>query len=75
MKYEFKFTLNKNDLFFSSLYYAYLSKAGIFDLVFTLFSIFVIIFTNITDVFNTFTIAYKLTLIICPFIFTIIHKF
>ena len=73
MVYNFKFNLTKKDLFLSSIYYTYLSISGIFTIVFSLFSIGLLIYLLINNMFSTLSSNYKFLLIFCCIIFTVIQ--
>ena len=72
-KFEFEYCLNKNDFFLSSIYYNYFSIGGIFSILFTLFAIFILIFTIISGNFKNLTFTYKILLIVCCLLFSIIQ--
>ena len=73
MKYKFKFLLNVNDLYWSSIYYSYFSIKGFFSILFSLFFIIFLITTNVLGYFNSFTNLYKLVIIFSALLFIIIQ--
>lgn len=73
MVYNFKFKLNKKDLFLSSIYYSYFSIGGIFSILFTIFSISILIYTIIINSFSSLTMQNKVLLLFCCLVFSVIQ--
>lgn len=73
MKYKFSFKLNDKDYFYSSLYYSYFSISGIFNLLFTVFAIVALVYTNMIGIFNTLPFVNRAILILFCFVFTVIQ--
>ena len=74
MLYHFKFTLNINDLFYSSMKYSYNSFFRIlFNLIFTLLFVVFFVYTIINNIFNDLTMLYKILVIFCILLFPIIE--
>lgn len=74
MLYNFKFTLNIKDLFYSSMYYSYNTIFKfVFNLLFTLFFLFLLIWYLINNTFTTLSIEYRVLIIFCIFLFTAIE--
>ena len=74
MLYNFKFTLNKYDLFYSSMKYSYSSLFRIiFNIVFTLFFIIYFIYVLLNNLFLNLTLAYKILIVFCILLFPIIE--
>lgn len=73
MVYNFKFKLNKKDLFLSSIYYTYFSIGGIFSILFTIFSIGILIYTFINNSFFNMSIQNRILLIFCCMVFSVIQ--
>ena len=74
MLYNFKFTLNKNDLFYSSMKYNYNSISRIiFNLLFTCFFIAYFVYTIVNNLFVDLTLLYKVLIIFCILLFPVIE--
>lgn len=74
MKYNFIFTLNEKDNFYSSMYYNYSSIFRlIFNLLFSLFFLGIFIYSIYNNLYASFTLLYKALIIICILLFTVIE--
>ena len=73
MVYNFKFKLNKIDLFLSSIYYTYFSLGGIFSILFTIFSFVILIYTFVNNIFFNMSMQNRVLLIFCCLVFSVIQ--
>ena len=74
MLYNFKFKLNINDLFYSSMKYSYSTIFRIvFNFIFTMFFIVFFVYTIINNMFNDLSTVYKVLVIFCILLFPVIE--
>lgn len=73
MKYNFSFSINQNDLFNSSINYMLHSKTFLFDLIFTLCAIILLIYIILTGQFNQMSYFKKILIIFAPLVFPVIQ--
>ena len=74
MIYNFRFTLNEKDNFYSSMYYNYSSIFRIFfNLLFTLFFLAIFVYSIYNNIYSNFTMLYKVLIVLCMLLFTVIE--